>query len=79
MNILSMPKKYYAKESNPLHLAGYTLSLGLLVVGGLETFEGFYYYLKRGSSNMLLGPLGVVAGGYMTYLYLKEADLVGGY
>jgi hypothetical protein len=79
MDFLSMPKKYYAKEKNPLHLAGYTVAIGMMGVGVLETIEGIYYFVRQGSSNMILGPLGVVAGGYMAYLYLREANLVGGY
>ena len=74
-----MPKKYYEREKNPLHLAGYTVAIGMMGVGVLETIEGIYYFVKKGSSNMILGPLGVVAGGYMAYLYLREANLVGGY
>tara|TARA_R110002020_G_scaffold161643_4_gene346934 strand:- start:1199 stop:1438 length:240 start_codon:yes stop_codon:yes gene_type:complete len=79
MDMLSLPTKYYAEEKNPLHLAGYTLALGMMVVGLLETIEGGYYYLKDGESNMLLGPLGVIAGGYMAYSYLGEAKIVGSY
>ncbi len=79
MGLLTLPKKFYSEESNPLHIAGYTLALGMMFVGVAETVEGAYYYLKRGNSNMLLGPLGIVAGGYMAYAYLNEAGVAKGY
>ena len=79
MDILSLPTKYYNEEKNPLHLVGYTLALGMMAVGLLETLENGYNYLTDGKGNMLLGPLGFIAGGYMAYSYLGEADIVGSY
>lgn len=70
------PAEYYANEKSPLHLAGYTLSLGMMAVGALETIHGIYYKIKDGESNMILGPAVLVAGGATAYLYLKEAGVV---
>jgi len=63
-----------------IHKVGYTVALGMMVMGVLETAHSLPYTL-RGESDLtgkLLGPMGVVAGGYMAYLYLDEAGLVGG-
>jgi len=72
------PKMYYAKEKKPIHIAGYTLALGMMLVGGLETLHSIPYIVK-GESNwvgMILGPSGIVLGGVMAGLYLKEAGVV---
>ena len=79
MGLLTLPKKFYSTESNPLHTVGYTLALGMMGVGLAETVEGTYYYLKAGDGNLLLGPLGVIAGGYMAYAYLNESGVTEGY
>ena len=81
MNPFELPIKYYKTEDKPIHKLGYTLALGMIGVGVVETVHSLPYIFK-GQSNftqMALGPLGVVAGGYMAYLYLNEAGVVGGY
>ncbi len=76
-----MPKKYYATENKGIHKVGYTLALAMMITGVLETAHSIPYTLKGESdlTGKLLGPMGVIAGGYMTYLYLSEANLVGKY
>jgi hypothetical protein len=81
MNPLSLPMKYYKTEDKPIHKIGYTLALGMMGVGIIETIHSIPYTL-RGESDLtgkILGPLGVISGGYMAYLYLNEAGVVGGY
>lgn len=81
MNPFSLPEKYYRTEDKPIHKLGYTLALGMMIVGGAETLHSIPYML-RGESDLtgkILGPMGILAGGYMAYLYLNEAGLVGGY
>ena len=53
----------------------------MMITGVLETAHSIPYTLKGESdlTGKLLGPMGVIAGGYMAYLYLREANLVGGY
>lgn len=81
MNFLSMPKKYYETETKGIHKVGYTLALAMMFTGVLETAHSIPYTLKGESdlTGKILGPMGVIAGGYMAYLYLREANLVGGY
>lgn len=74
---LALPKQYYATETKPIHLVGYTLALGMMVVGLAETVHSIPYMI-RGESNTvgkILGPAGVVVGGLMATLYLKEAGV----
>jgi hypothetical protein len=81
VGLLTLPKKYYRTEDKPIHKLGYTLALGIMIVGGAETLHSLPYTL-RGESDLtgkILGPMGILAGGYMAYLYLNEAGLVGGY
>ena len=81
MNPFSLPEKYYRTEKKSIHKLGYTLALGMMIVGGAETIHSLPYTL-RGESDLtgkILGPMGILAGGYMAYLYLNEAGLVGGY
>ena len=71
------PKLYYETEKKPIHLIGYTLALGLMGIGALETVHSLPYIVK-GQSNlvgMTLGPLGIVAGGIVASAYLKEAGI----
>lgn len=71
------PKIYYETEKKPLHLVGYTLALGMMVIGALETAHSIPYIVK-GQSNLvgkILGPVGIVAGGIVANLYLKEAGV----
>jgi len=71
------PKIYYETEKKPLHLVGYTLALGMMVIGALETAHSIPYIIK-GQSNLvgkILGPVGIVAGAITANLYLKEAGV----
>ena len=70
------PAEYYASEKSPIHLAGYTLALGMMAVGAVETIQSVYAKMTNGNSNMILGPAVLVAGGATAYLYLKEAGVV---
>jgi len=50
----------------------------MMVVGVAETIHSAPY-IYRGESNLVgivLGPAGIVAGGVMAGLYLKEAGVV---
>tara|TARA_R110000851_G_scaffold95322_2_gene207115 strand:+ start:772 stop:1017 length:246 start_codon:yes stop_codon:yes gene_type:complete len=81
MSPLSLPIKYYNTEKKSIHKVGYTMALGMMGIGLIETIHSLPYTLK-GESNltgMVLGPLGLISGGYMAYLYLNEAGVVGGY
>lgn len=72
------PKEFYAKEKKPLHIVGYTLALGLMAVGVLETLHSIPYILK-GESNaigMTLGPATVVLSGLIAGGYLMEAKVI---
>ena len=73
------PKLYYETEKKPLHLVGYTLALGLLTVGVLETVHSIPYILKGESSpiGMTLGPATVILSGLIAGGYLMEAGLIG--
>jgi len=76
----SLPEQYYQTEKKPLHLAGYTLALGLIIVGVAETVHGIYYRIvnKSGSiASLLLGPETLIAGAGVAYLYLRQAGVVG--
>ncbi len=72
------PKEYYSKEDKLIHKAGYTLALGVMGIGLLETLHSIPYIVK-GQSNIVgiaLGPSGMVLGGILAGLYLKEAGVV---
>lgn len=72
------PKMFYATEKKPIHIIGYTLALGMMVVGAAETVHSIPYIVK-GESNrvgMILGPAGIIAGGVVAGLYLKEAGVM---
>lgn len=72
------PKAYYETEKKPLHLVGYTLALGLLTVGVLETLHSIPYILKGESSpiGMTLGPATVILSGLVAGGYLMEAGVI---
>ena len=79
MNIMkNYPKMYYAKEKKPLHLVGYTLALGLMATGVLETLHSIPYILKGESSpiGMTLGPATVILSGLIAGGYLMEAKVI---
>ena len=70
------PKEFYATEKKPLHIAGYTLALGLMAIGVAETGHGLYYQFMSEGGNLWLGPLTLVAAGITAWVYLKEAKVV---
>ena len=72
------PKEFFAKEKKPIHIIGYTVALGMMGIGVAETVHSLPYIVK-GQSNLvgiILGPLGIVAGGVVAFAYLKEAGVV---
>jgi hypothetical protein len=76
--MISLPKKYYATETKPIHKLGYTVALAMMLVGVAETIHSIPY-IVRGESNLTgatLGPIVVLAGGVSAYSYLKEAKVV---
>jgi hypothetical protein len=76
-SLTAIPKKYYATEKKMIHKVGYTLALGLMAVGVLETAHSIPYIVK-GESNltgMALGPVVVACGGVAATMYLKEAGV----
>tara|TARA_B110001452_G_scaffold265439_1_gene270100 strand:+ start:6652 stop:6897 length:246 start_codon:yes stop_codon:yes gene_type:complete len=76
-SLTAVPKKYYATEKKLIHKIGYTLALGLMTVGVLETAHSIPYIIK-GESNltgMVLGPVVVACGGVAAFAYLKEAGV----
>jgi len=77
-SLTAIPKKYYATEKKMIHKVGYTLALGLMAVGVLETAHSIPYIVK-GESNltgMTLGPIVIACGGVAATMYLKEAGVV---
>ena len=76
-SLTAVPKKYYATEKKMIHKVGYTLALGLMGIGVLETLHSIPYIVK-GESNivgMTLGPIVVACGGVAAFAYLKEAGV----
>jgi len=76
-SLTAIPKKYYATEKKMIHKVGYTLALGLMAVGVLETAHSIPYIVK-GESNltgMTLGPIVIACGGVAATMYLKEAGI----
>ena len=72
------PKIFYATEKKLIHKVGYTVALAMMAVGVAETIHSLPY-IYRGESNLVgivLGPAGIIAGGAMAGLYLKEAGVV---
>lgn len=77
MNILSIPKKYYATEDKMIHKVGYTVALAMMGVGVIETLHSLPYIIK-GQSNLTgitLGPIVIACGGVAAVAYLKEAGV----
>ena len=72
------PKEFYAKEKKPIHIIGYTVALGMMGMGVAETIHSLPYTIKGESDfiGIILGPLGIVAGGLVAFAYLKEAGVV---
>jgi len=74
---LALPKRYYATETKPLHLIGYTLALGLMVTGALETLHSIPYVIRGESTpiGMTLGPATILLSGFIAGGYLMEAGI----
>ena len=72
------PKEFYAKEKKPIHIIGYTVALGMMGIGVAETVHSLPYIVKGESDfvGIVLGPLGIVAGGVVAFAYLKQAGVV---
>jgi len=72
------PKEFYAKEKKPIHIIGYTVALGMIGVGFAETIHSLPYTSKGESTTtgILLGPIGILAGGAVAFAYLKQAGVV---
>lgn len=70
MNPLALPKRYYETERKPVHLVGYTLSLGMMAIGLVETL-----ILRGEKGNLRLGIITLIAGGVAANEYLKEAGV----
>ncbi len=72
------PKEFYAKEKKPIHIIGYTVALGMMGIGVAETVHSLPYIVKGESTttSILLGPIGIVAGGVVAFAYLKQAGVV---
>ena len=77
MDPLALPKRYYATETKPLHLIGYTLALGLMVTGALETLHSIPYVIRGESTpiGMTLGPATILLSGFIAGGYLMEAGI----
>ena len=77
MNPFALPKRYYATETKPIHLIGYTVALGMMVVGLAETVHSVPYMIRGDSTTVgkILGPAGVITGAIMATLYLREAGV----
>jgi tRNA A37 threonylcarbamoyltransferase TsaD len=75
MNPLALPKRYYETERKPVHLVGYTLSLGMMAIGLVETLHGLSYTLRGEKGNLRLGIITLIAGGVAANEYLKEAGV----
>ena len=76
-DMLALPREYYATETKPLHLIGYTLALGLGITGALETIHSIPY-IVRGESTpivMTLGPATMLLSGVIAAGYLMEAGI----
>jgi hypothetical protein len=79
--IIKYPKLYYATEDKLIHKVGYTVALGMMVIGVAEMVHSFKY-IRRGQSStfgMLLGPVTAFCGSTVAGLYLAEADVLGSY
>ena len=71
------PKIYYETEKKPIHLIGYTLALGMMLTGVAETIHTIRWIIRRETNpvGLALGPAGVIAGGAMAFLYLRQAGI----
>jgi len=76
-SLTAIPKKYYATEKKPIHLIGYTLSLGLMGIGALETVHALPYVIRKQSNlvGLTLGPIVIACGAVAATMYLKEAGV----
>jgi len=72
------PKEFYNKEEKLIHKVGYTVALGMMFIGILESAHSLPYIIKGEShfNGMVLGPVVVISGGVAAYSYLKEAKVI---
>jgi hypothetical protein len=77
-SITKYPKRYYATEDKLIHKVGYTVALGMMVIGLAEAVHSIKYIRKGQSSTvgMLLGPVTAFCGSTVAGLYLMEADVL---
>jgi len=74
---MNVVKEYYATEKKMIHKIGYTLALGLMAIGVVETAHSIPYIIKGESSpiGMAIGPVVVACGSIAAFAYLKEAGV----
>ena len=54
---MNVVKEYYATEKKMIHKIGYTIALGLMAIGVVETAHSIPYIIKGESS-----PIGIAIG-----------------
>ena len=74
---MNVVKEYYATEKKMIHKIGYTIALGLMAMGVLETAHSIPYIVKGESSpiGIAIGPVVIACGGIAAFAYLKEAKV----
>jgi len=74
---MNVVKEYYATEKKMIHKIGYTLALGLMAIGVVETAHSIPYIIKGESSpiGIAIGPVVVACGSIAAFAYLKEAGV----
>ena len=60
-----------------IHKIGYTIALGLMAIGVVETAHSIPYIIKGESSpiGIAIGPVVVACGSIAAFAYLKEAGV----
>jgi hypothetical protein len=74
---MNVVKEYYATEKKMIHKIGYTIALGLMAIGVVETAHSIPYIVKGESSpiGIAIGPVVVACGSIAAFAYLKEAGV----
>jgi|TARA_R110001632_G_scaffold22529_2_gene64662 hypothetical protein len=74
---MNVVKEYYATEKKMIHKIGYTIALGLMAIGVVETAHSIPYIIKGESSpiGIAIGPVVVACGSIAAFAYLKEAGV----
>jgi hypothetical protein len=74
---MNVVKEYYATEKKMIHKIGYTIALGLMAIGVVETAHSIPYIIKGESSPICIaiGPVVVACGSIAAFAYLKEAGV----